>query len=230
MSLQNPKSKIQNPETLVTLADPRSPVAEAYRSLRTNLSFANLDQKLHTILVTSAGPEEGKSTVLANLAVVEAQAGHRVIIVDADLRRPRQHELFGLANSVGLTTMLADENGLQQPPLQPTAVEGLRVLTSGPQPPLPAEMLASERMARAITALLAQADLVLFDAPPVVAVTDAAILAPQVDGVLLVISAERTRREHAQRAQQLLEKVSARIIGSVLNNVTPDSGLRGYYK
>lgn len=229
MPTDNLKSQIPNPK-LMTVADPRSPVAEAYRSLRTNLSFANLDQKLHTILVTSAGPEEGKSTVLANLAVVEAQAGRQVIIVDADLRRPRQHELFGLANGEGLTTMLADENGLQQPPLQSTAVPGLQVLTSGPQPPLPAEMLASERMGRAIAALAAHADLVLFDAPPVVAVTDAAILAPQVDGVLLVINADRTRREHAQRAQQLLEKVNAHLIGSVLNNITPDNNLRGYYK
>ncbi len=218
------------PALLITITDPRSPVAEAYRSLRTNLSFANLDQKLRTILVTSAAPEEGKSTVLANLAIVEAQAGRQVIIVDADLRRPRQHELFGLVNSQGLTTMLAEENGLQQPPLQATAVPGLQVLTSGPQPPLPAEMLASERMGRAIAALAARADLVLFDAPPVVAVTDAAILASQVDGVLLVIHADRTRREHAQRAQQLLEKVNAHIIGSVLNNAAPDSGLRGYYK
>lgn len=220
----------QPPALLITVTDPRSPVAEAYRSLRTNLSFANLDQKLRTILVTSAAPEEGKSTVLANLAIVEAQAGRQVIIVDADLRRPRQHELFGLVNSQGLTTMLAEENGLQQPPLQATAVPGLQVLTSGPQPPLPAEMLASERMGRAIAALAARADLVLFDAPPVVAVTDAAILASQVDGVLLVIHADRTRREHAQRAQQLLEKVNAHIIGSVLNNAAPDSGLRGYYK
>lgn len=220
----------QPPALLITITDPRSPVAEAYRSLRTNLSFANLDQKLRTILVTSAAPEQGKSTVLANLAIVEAQAGRQVIIVDADLRRPRQHELFGLVNSQGLTTMLAEENGLQQPPLQATAVPGLQVLTSGPQPPLPAEMLASERMGRAIAALAARADLVLFDAPPVVAVTDAAILASQVDGVLLVIHADRTRREHAQRAQQLLEKVNAHIIGSVLNNAAPDSGLRGYYK
>lgn len=229
MPTNHPNREIQNPK-LATVADPRSPMAEAYRSLRTNLSFANLDHKLHTILVTSAGPEEGKSTVLANLAVVEAQAGRQVIIVDADLRRPRQHELFGVANSEGLTTMLADENGLLQPPLQPTAVPGLQILTSGPQPPLPAEMLASERMGRAIAALAARADLVLFDAPPVVAVTDAAILAPQVDGVLLVINADRTRREHAQRAQQLLQQVNAHIIGSVLNNVVPDSGLSSYYK
>ncbi len=229
MPTNHPNREIQNPK-LATVADPRSPMAEAYRSLRTNLSFANLDHKLHTIVVTSAGPEEGKSTVLANLAVVEAQAGRQVIIVDADLRRPRQHELFGVANSEGLTTMLADENGLLQPPLQPTAVPGLQILTSGPQPPLPAEMLASERMGRAIAALAARADLVLFDAPPVVAVTDAAILAPQVDGVLLVINADRTRREHAQRAQQLLQQVNAHIIGSVLNNVVPDSGLSSYYK
>ena len=214
---------------LVTVKDPRSAVAEAYRALRTNLTFINLDHKLRTLLITSAGPDEGKSTVVANLAVVEAQAGQRVILVDADLRRPRQHEFFGLTNSTGLTSMLADTSGLQNPPLQETEIPGLRVLTSGPQPPAPAELLASQRMAAALNALAEQADLIVFDAPPVVAVTDAAILATQVDGVMLVINANRTRREHATRARQVLEKVNAKIIGSVLNNAVPDKSLRAYY-
>ena len=133
---------------LVTLQDPRSPIAEAYRGLRTNLTFSSLDRPLRTMLITSAGPEEGKSTVLANLAVTEAQAGRRVIIVDADLRRPRQHELFGISNATGLTTALADEKGLQNLSLQATVLQatevpGLRVLTSGPLPPNPTELLAS---------------------------------------------------------------------------------------
>ena len=220
---------------LVTLQDPRSPIAEAYRGLRTNLTFSSLDRPLRTMLITSAGPEEGKSTVLANLAVTEAQAGRRVIIVDADLRRPRQHELFGISNATGLTTALADEKGLQNLSLQATVLQatevpGLRVLTSGPLQPNPTELLASQRMAALLTALSALSDLVLFDAPPVVVVTDAAILASQVDGVLLVVNANGTRREHAQRAQQLLAKVNARIVGSVLNNAAPDRSLRPYYR
>ena len=220
---------------LVTLQDPRSPIAEAYRGLRTNLTFSSLDRPLRTMLITSAGPEEGKSTVLANLAVTEAQAGRRVIIVDADLRCPRQHELFGISNATGLTTALADEKGLQNLSLQATVLQatevpGLRVLTSGPLPPNPTELLASQRMAALLTALSALSDLVLFDAPPVVVVTDAAILASQVDGVLLVVNANGTRREHAQRAQQLLAKVNARIVGSVLNNAAPDRSLRPYYR
>ena len=218
-----------------SLQDPRSPIAEAYRGLRTNLTFSSLDRPLRTMLITSAGPEEGKSTVLANLAVTEAQAGRRVIIVDADLRRPRQHELFGISNATGLTTALADEKGLQNLSLQATVLQatevpGLRVLTSGPLPPNPTELLASQPMAALQTAQSPQYDLVLFDAPPVVVVTDAAILASQVDGVLLVVNANGTRREHAQRAQQLLAKVNARIVGSVLNNAAPDRSLRPYYR
>ena len=127
---------------LVTVQNPRSPIAEAYRGLRTNLTFSSLDRPLRSMLITSAGPEEGKSTVLANLAVVEAQAGRQVIVVDADLRRPRQHELFGLSNATGLTTLLADEKGDPASFLQTTSVPGLRVLTTGPLPPNPAELLA----------------------------------------------------------------------------------------
>ena len=220
---------------LVMLRDSRSPIAEAYRGLRTNLTFSSLDRPLRTLLVTSAGPEEGKSTVLANLAVTEAQAGRQVVIVDADLRRPRQHELFALGNAAGLTTLLADEKSLQNlslqaEVLQATEAPGLRVLTSGPLPPNPTELLASQRMAALLAALCAAADLVFLDAPPVVVVTDAAILAAQVDGVLLVVNANGTRREHAQRAQQLLAKVNARIVGSVLNNAAPDRSLQTYYK
>ena len=215
---------------LVTVQNPRSPIAEAYRGLRTNLTFSSLDRPLRSMLITSAGPEEGKSTVLANLAVVEAQAGRQVIVVDADLRRPRQHELFGISNATGLTTLLADEKGAPESYLQTTSVPGLRVLTSGPLPPNPTELLASQRMVTVVGGLCALANLVVFDAPPVVVVTDAAILASQVDGVLLVVNANGTRREHAQRAYQLLTKVNARVVGSVLNNAAPDRSLQTYYK
>jgi len=208
---------------LITLADPRSPVAEAYRSLRTNLEFASLDRPLRSLVVTSPGPEEGKSTALANLAVVTAEANKRVILVDCDLRRPRQHEIFGLPNDQGLTNMV------EEPPFRDVGVAGLRVLTSGPLPPNPAELLASRRMDDILRFLTEQADLVLFDVPPVIAVTDAAILASKVDGTLLLIGAGSTRREHAQRAKEVLERVNARLVGAVLMGVPFDESLHRYY-
>lgn len=213
---------------LVTISDPRSPIAEAYRSLRTNIEFSGLDQKLHSLVVTSAAPDEGKSTTLANLAVVMAQAGRKIIVVDCDLRRPTLHEIFGTPNDAGLTTMMLQEELLQRPPFQTTTVKDLLLLPSGPLPPNPAEILGSRRMSEVIEALLQAGDMVLFDAPPVIAVTDAAVLAARVDGVLLVISAGKTRREHALKARDLLQKVNARLIGTVLNNANPDS-LMQYY-
>ncbi len=214
---------------LITVSDPRSPISEAYRTLRTNLDFAGLDRALRTLVVTSAGVGEGKSTTLANLAVVSAQAGRKITLVDADLRRPTLHEIFGLDNSVGLTTMMMDEAVLASPPLQATGVEGLTVLTSGPLPPNPAELMGSRRMEEVIAALVERADQVLFDTPPVVAVTDAAVLATKVDGVLLVISAGKTRREVARAAVQRLQQINARLVGTVLTNVQMGAGFTGYY-
>lgn len=216
-------------ESLITISNPRSPISEAYRSLRTNLEFSSLDRPLRTMVVTSAGPEEGKSTTLANLAVTLAQAEKRVILVDCDLRRPSQHEIFYVENGVGLTTMVVDEEAFQSPPLQETPVPTLKLLPSGPLPPNPSELLGSRRMEEIIAALGERADLVLFDAPPIIAVTDAAVLASKVDGVLLVISAGTTKRDHAQRAKALLDKVNARLIGAVLNNVRMDVSLHRYY-
>jgi capsular exopolysaccharide synthesis family protein len=214
---------------LITISEPRSPISEAYRTLRTNLDFASLDQALKTLVVTSAGVSEGKSSTLANLAVVSAQAGRKVVLVDADLRRPTLHEVFGLGNEAGLTTVMVDETALASPPLQDTGIEGLSVLTSGSLPPNPAELMGSRRMEEVIAVLADQADQVFFDTPPVVAVTDAAVLATKVDGVLLVISAGQTRREYARTAVQRLEQISARLVGTVLTNVQMGAGFKGYY-
>lgn len=213
---------------LITITDPRSPVSEAYRRLRTNLEFASLDRPLRTLLITSAGPDEGKSITLANLAVSIAQSGRRVILVDSDLRHPRLHEVFGLDNQAGLTTIIGQESG--DIPLQESGVNGLRVLAAGPLPDVPADLIASPGMETLIAALREQADIVLFDAAPVVTVTDAAVLASKVDGVLLMINAGRTRREYAQRAKALLERVHARLVGAVLTNVPPDAALDEYYR
>jgi len=214
---------------LITISESRSPISEAYRTLRTNLDFAGLDRALKTLVVTSAGVSEGKSTTLANLAIVSAQAGRRVILVDADLRRPTIHKVFGLANDTGLTTMMMDDAALASPPLFKTDVEGLSVLPSGPLPPNPAEVIGSRRMEEIIAALAERADQVLFDTPPIVAVTDAAVLATRVDGVLLVVSAGHTRRDHARAAVQRLQQINARVVGAVLTNVQVDTGLKEYY-
>lgn len=212
---------------LVTLLDPRSAQTEAYRSLRTNLDFFSLDYPLRTLLITSAAPEEGKSTTLANLGVTYAQGGKRVVLVDCDLRRPQLHEIFGLSNNVGLTTVILGHDAAL--PVQATDVANLQVMTSGPLPPNPADLLASKRMDDLLARLHEQADLVLLDSPPVIAVTDAAVLAAKVDGVLLVVNAGHTKREHAQRAKDLLAKVNARLVGAILQNAAIDNSAYGAY-
>ena len=215
---------------LVTIEDPVSPISEAYRNLRTNLQFASLDVELRTLLITSPGPGEGKSTTLANLAVTMAQVEQKVLLVDCDLRRPRLHDFFGLSNTNGLTTMMVDDQAMKAPPLQDTSVQGLRLLASGSLPPRPSDLLGSKRMERIIERLLEEADVLLFDAPPIMAATDAIILATKVNGLLLVISAGKTKREHAQLAIERLNKVKAHIVGTVLNNAPLDITLRNYYK
>jgi non-specific protein-tyrosine kinase len=229
MTAQNPAGPAHLPD-LVTLTQPRSPAAEAYRTLRTNLIFSSLDQPLSTLLVTSAAPDEGKSTTLANLAVITAQGGRRTILVDCDLRRPTQQQLWGLHKGArGLTSMVLDGDGLANPPMANVGIENLWVLPSGPLPPNPADLLGSRRMEEIIAALKARADLVLFDAPPVLAVTDAALLASKLDGALLVVAAGSTRREHAQRAKEMLERVHIRIVGVALTNAPVDASLGAYY-
>lgn len=213
--------------SLITLTDPRSPVAEAFRTLRTNLMFSSFERPLTTLLVTSPAPEEGKSTTLANLAVTLAQGGRRTLLVDCDLRHPRQHEIFGVPGQPGLADMILN-NQLGDPPLARTEVEDLCLLPAGSSPPSPADLLGSRRMETLIANLKAQADLVLFDAPPVIAVTDAALLASKLDGVLLVVSAGQTKREHAQRAKELLQKINVRIVGTVLTNASVDRSVASY--
>jgi capsular exopolysaccharide synthesis family protein len=212
---------------LVAHDDPRGAAAEAYRALRTNIQFASPDHPIRTILATSTSAEDGKSTTIANLAITLAQAGQRTILVDCDLRRPSLHKLFGVSNEHGLTSLILDANAAATPPFQPTMEPNLMLLPSGPLPPNAAELLGSQRMQAALTALKGQADFLLLDTPPIIAVTDAAVLAPQVDGVLLVINAGHTRRDLARRAKTLLEKVGANIIGVVLNNAQLE---RDYYK
>ena len=213
-------------DQLVTIRDPRSPAAEAYRTLRTNIQFASLDRPLRTLLTTSSAPDEGKSTTIANIAVTIAQSERRVLLVDCDLRRPTLHTMFGLPNEQGLTSLILDEDG--RIPVQKTDIPGLLVLTSGPLPPRPADILGSRRMEAVIAQLREHADMVLFDTPPVNAVTDAAVLATKVDGVLLVFRAGTTKRDRARDARRQLEKVNANIVGVVLTDVKGEQTY-GYY-
>lgn len=214
---------------LVTVTEPASAASEAYRTLRSNIHFASLDSPLKTLLITSTDPGEGKSTTLANLAVTMAQAGNRVLVVDCDLRRPSQHRLFGVPNAAGLTTMMVQGQALEKLPVQPTGVANLSVLTSGPLPPNPSELLGSRRLGEVLAQLKNEADILLVDAPPIIAVADAAILASKVDGVLLVVQANKTRRELAKRAKAMLDKANANLLGVVLNNVKLDSSMYRYY-
>lgn len=222
-----PATKPVTASHLIALRDPRSAAAEAFRTLRTNIRFSSLDRPLHTLLVTSTAPDEGKSTTLANLAVTMAQAEQKVVIVDCDLRRPSLHTLFDLPNDAGLTTVILEQSEAPLP-LQATGVPGLSLLASGPLPPRPADILGSRRMEAVIERLRGEADIVLFDTPPVMAVTDAAVLATRVDGVLLVFQANKTRRDQARQTRQILEKVKANIIGVVLNDARLEGGY-GYY-
>ncbi len=218
---------------IVTVSDPRSPAAEAYRTLRTNIQFSTIDKPLRRMLLTSAGPDEGKSTTLANLAVAMATAEMKVIVLDCDLRRPAQHDIFKVANTEGLTSMFLGRGGGQlglsaaahmEPPLQATAVPNLTVLPSGPTPPNPAELLGSTRMDSILEELTRRADVVLLDTPPVIAVTDAAVLSAKVDGCLLVVGAGVAKRDQLRRARAALEAVHANVLGVVVNNVPPEDG------
>lgn len=213
---------------LVTLTHPRSAAAEAVRTLRTNLIYSSVERALHTLLVTSPMAAADKSEMAANLAVAFAQSGNKTILVDADLRRPRQHVIWGLdASARGLTTMMVDDATLAEPPLVAApAVDNLRLLLAGELPPSPADVLASERMREIVGLLKARADYVIFDAPPVLVAADAATLGKKVDGALMVVRAGATRRDHAMQARQALERVNVRILGAALSNAPKERGAR----
>lgn len=208
---------------LITLTEPRSNAAEAFRALRTNLIFSSIGNPITTLLVTSAAQSEGKSQVAANLAVTLAQSGNKTILVDADLRKPAQHSIWNTKNERGLTTMMLDNSAVSSPPLIDTEIENLQLLPSGELPPAPADLLSSQRMSEVIGVLKARAHYIIFDSPPILAATDATLLSTKLDGTLLVIRAGSTRREDALRARQSLERVHARIIGAVLSNAPQET-------
>lgn len=207
------------PEKLITSRNPKSVVAEAYRAVRTNIEFSSLDKSLKTILVTSAMQGEGKTVIAANIAVAMALSGKKTLIIDADLRNPTQHKVFNVGNNLGLTNILINDNLHLEEVIITTPTSNLFILPSGPLPPNPAELINSNKMRNFIASLTHYFDTVIVDAPPVTVVTDAAILASYLDGVVLVAASGQVQKEQASTAGEQLRRVKANILGVVLNKV-----------
>ncbi|MCX6639016.1 MAG: polysaccharide biosynthesis tyrosine autokinase [bacterium] len=224
----SPADKERITSKLITNFSPKSPISEAYRSLRTNILFANIDQPIKTLIVSSSATKEGKSTTVANLAITMSQMGSRVLIIDADLRRPTIHNLFKIDRQIGLTNALLGAYTLDEV-IKPTGIENLDVITAGDIPPNPSELLSSNAMRRALQVLSQRYDLILIDSPPVIAVTDAAVLATRADGVLLVVSSGYVTRNEVLRAMQLLGNVRANLIGVLLNGLDIKRIYGSYY-
>ncbi|MDW4508263.1 CpsD/CapB family tyrosine-protein kinase [Priestia megaterium] len=229
------KNKAQKNDKMLTLKrrllahnSPKDPVAEQYRTIRTNIQFSNVDQDIKTIVLTSSGAEEGKSTTSSNLATVYAQQGLKVLLIDADLRKPTGHYTFRLENHIGLTNVLTRQSTLTQA-VQESEIPHLSVLTSGPIPPNPSELLASSQMAELLKEMKEQFDMIIFDTPPILAVADAQILANQVDGTILVVSSGKTEKDAALKSKELLSNAQGKLLGVVLNNRKVEEGNYYYY-
>ena len=222
-------SAATNPVNLITLLNPNSSISEQYRTVRTNLQVAVAgDQPLRSMAVVSSGPGEGKSTSSANLAVVFAQAGRRVLLVDADMRKATVHKTFGLSNEVGLSNLVSGQQSASSV-IQPSGVDNLSVMTAGPTPPNPAELLNSHRMNVVIEELYQMFDLIVFDLPPVMTVADGLIMASKTDGTVVVIREGVTRKDSIIEAKNRLIQAKARILGVIYNGVEQMNESSYYY-
>ena len=213
---------------LVTQNDPKNPAAEAYRVIRTSVQFAQAGKELQTIALTSCTPNEGKSTTIANLAVVLTQAGKSVLLIDCDMRNPTVHKNFNLSNKVGLSSCISMGTGVDDA-VQATGIEGLDALTAGVIPPNPSELLGSERMKNILQRAKEEYDYVLIDTPPVLPVTDSLVLGSMVDGLILVIDSGEIKVEMAREVKNQLVHAGANILGVVLNKVRSEHHGYGYY-
>ncbi|NJP37443.1 CpsD/CapB family tyrosine-protein kinase [Alkalicoccus luteus] len=225
---KNKQEMSDKQRALITEFQKRSPISEQYRTLRTNIQFASIDKPVRSILVTSSSPGEGKSTTVANLSIVLAQQDNKVLLVDTDLRKPTVHFSFQVPNQAGFTNVLTNQSSFNEMVFE-TSIANLDVLPSGPLPPNPSELLGSQRMKQFMQHVKDRYDYVIFDAPPVNAVTDAQILAGHTDGVVLIIRSGKTEEDHAERAVESLKKVDANLIGAVLNDRQMEQSQYYYY-
>jgi len=222
------KRLLDSKRKLITKYDPKSPISEQYRTIRTNILFSSVDEEIRTLMVTSSGPGEGKSTTAANLAVVFAQQGKTVLLVDADLRKPTVHYTFNTLNTSGLTSVLTNQMPLREA-IQTNDEKNLFILPSGPIPPNPSELLSSRAMQYFMEQALEEFDIILFDTPPVLAVTDAQILASICQGSVLVVSSGNTEKDSLIKTKELLLASNGKILGVVLNNKKQDKHNNYYY-
>lgn len=222
------KRLLDSKRKLVAKFDPKSPISEQYRTIRTNILYSSVDEEIRSIMVTSSGPGEGKSTTTANLAVVFAQQGKTVLLVDADLRKPTVHYTFKLTNTTGLTSILTNQTELLEA-VNKTDESNLFVLPSGPIPPNPSELLGSKAMQHFMERALEEFDLIIFDTPPVLAVTDAQILGNLCQGSVLVVSSGKTEKDNLLKTKELLTATNGRLLGVVLNNKKIDKKGNYYY-
>lgn len=213
---------------LITQLNPRSPISEQYRSIRTNIQFSAVDEAINSIIITSPGPSAGKSITAANLAVVYAQQGMKTLLIDADLRKPTVHYTFRLDNLVGLSSVLIGESTFEKA-VERSSIDDLDILSCGPIPPNPAELLSSNRMKELIAQAEEYYDFVIVDMPPALAVTDAKIVSQIVDGTLIVLRSGLTEKEEAKKAYDMLNDGKTRILGSVLNDVEQTEDTYYYY-
>lgn len=214
---KNNKVIQQAARKLIAMANPKSVISEQFRTLRTNVNFSAPDGELRTLVFTSASPSEGKSTVAANTAIVFAQTGKKVLFIDGDMRKPTVHYTFHMPNTAGISNLLTRQATIEEV-VKESSIPNLDVITCGPIPPNPAELLGSNMMGDMIEELKNEYDMVVFDAPPVLSVTDAQIISNKVDGTILVLSANNTEKESIVKAKELLDAAQANIIGTVLNN------------
>ncbi|MGE7857280.1 CpsD/CapB family tyrosine-protein kinase [Bacillus sp. NPDC094064] len=213
---------------LITHQEPKSRITEQYRNIRTNIEFTSVDNNIRSIMVTSANPGDGKTMTVSNLAVVFGQQGKKVLVIGADLRKPSIQDLFAVHNSNGLTNVLSGQANIMQC-IQKTDIENVYVMASGPIPPNPAELLGNRVMDEVLLEAYNMFDIVLIDTPPVLAVTDAQILANKCDGIILVVRSEKTEKDKIVKTKQLLDKASGKILGVVLNDKKEDQEQYGYY-
>ncbi|MFP4456641.1 MAG: CpsD/CapB family tyrosine-protein kinase [Clostridia bacterium] len=219
--------KDQRYSGLISLREPKSPAAEAYRMIRTNLEYTGVDEEKKVLLFTSPRMKDGKTTTISNLAVILANAGERILLIDCDLRKPRIHKVFEIANEIGLTNIIARQQGIENAKKKFSELGNLDLITSGVLPPMPTEILSSAKMGEVLTKLREEYDYILLDTPPILSVADAAALSRYVDGVIIVSALDKTTNDEIKASKRALDRVDANILGVILTFA--ENNKRGYY-